>query len=54
MAAVGGAALEPLAGGGEERLTRGRKALPPRVFTIQKPENEKKGGGGAAETGNGM
>ena len=47
MTAVGGAAaLEPPAGGGEERLTWGRKALPPRVFTILKPEKEKKGGEG--------
>ena len=53
-AAVGVAALEPHAGGGEERRTRGRKALPPRVFTILKLEKEKKGGGGVAETGNGM
>ena len=38
--------LEPLAGGGEELCTWGRKALPPRVFTILEPEKEKKGGGG--------
>ena len=50
-AAVEGAALEPPAGGGEERRTQGRKALPPRVFTILKPEIEKKrvGGGRANE-----
>ena len=60
-AVVGGAAavaaatamLEPPVGGGEERRTRGRKALPPWVFTILKPEKEKKWEG-AAETGNGM
>ena len=52
-AAAGAATLEPPAGGGEERRTRGRKALPPWVFTILKPEKEKKGEG-AAETGNGM
>ena len=46
MTAVGGVALESPAGGGEKRRTRGRKALPPRVFTILKPEKEKKGGGG--------
>ena len=45
-AAAGAAALEPPARGGEERRTRGRKALPLRVFTIQKLEKEKKGGGG--------
>ena len=51
-AAVGGAALEPPVGGGEEQCTRGRKALPPRVFSILKPEKERKeigfikGGGG--------
>ena len=43
-ATAGAAVLEPPAGGGE--LTRGRKALPLRVFTILKPEKEKKGGGG--------
>ena len=40
------AGLEPPAGGGEERRTRGRKALPPWVFTILEPEKEKKEGGG--------
>ena len=52
-AAVGAAALEAPTGGGEERRTQGRKELLPRVFTILKPEKEKKGEG-AAETGNGM
>ena len=54
-AAVGGAAAgePPAGGGGGERCTRGRKALPPRVFTILKPEKGKKGEG-AAETENGM
>ena len=45
-AAAGAAALEPPVGGEEERRTRGQKALPPRVFTIPKPEKEKKGRGG--------
>ena len=45
-AAAAGAPLEPSVGGGEERRTRGRKALPPWVFTILKPEKEKKGEGG--------
>ena len=44
-AVEGGAALEPPAGRGEERCTQGRKALPPRVFTILKPEKENKGVG---------
>ena len=50
---MGGAALEPPAGGGEEWRTWGRKALPPRVFTILKPEKEKKvvGGGGGGGGG---
>ena len=52
-AAAGAAALEPPTMGGEERRTQGRKALPPRVFTILKPKKEKKGEG-AVETGNGM
>ena len=43
---MGTTTLEPPAGGGEERCTWGRKALPPWVFTIVKPEKEKKGGGG--------
>ena len=51
--AAGTIALEPLTGGREEQRTRGRKALPPRVFTILKPEKEKNGEG-AVETGNGM
>ena len=51
---MGGATLEPPAGGGEKRCTRGRKALPPWVFTILKPKKEKKGGGGAVESRNGM
>ena len=46
--------MEPEAGGGEDRRTRRRKALPPWVFTILEPEKEKKGGGGASENGNGM
>ena len=53
---VGGAAATvPPAGGGRggEWRTQGRKALPPRVFTILKPEKGKKGEG-AKETGNGM
>ena len=37
--------MEPEVGGGEDRRTRGRKALPLRVFTILKPKKEKKGGG---------
>ena len=45
-AAAGVAGLEPSEWGGEERRNRGRKALPLRVFTILKPEKEKKGGGG--------
>ena len=45
-AAAGAAALEPPEGGGEERRTRGRKALPPRVFTILELEKEKKREGG--------
>ena len=45
-AAAGPAAMEPLAGGGEELRTQGWKALPPWVFTILKPEKEKKWGGG--------
>ena len=53
-AAAGAAGVEPEAGGGEDRCTRGRKALPPRVFTILEPEKEKKGGGGASENGIGM
>ena len=53
-AAVGGAAAaEPSVEGREERPTRGRKALPPRVFTILKLKKGKKGEG-VAETGNGM
>ena len=44
--AAGAAELEPLAGGGEEQRTRGRKALPPWVFTILEPEKKNKGGGG--------
>ena len=46
MVAVEAAGLELPVGGGEERRTRGRKALPPRVFTILEPEKENKGGGG--------
>ena len=42
--AAGGTTTE--ARGGEDQRTRGRKALPPRVFTILEPEKEKKGGGG--------
>ena len=54
VAVVGGAAaVEPSAGGREEQRTRGQKALPPRVFTILKLKNGKKGER-AAETGNGM
>ena len=53
-AAVGGTVLEPPAGEGEERCTRGRKALPPCVFTILKPEKEKKGVGGGGGGGGGM
>ena len=45
-AAAGEAGLEPEARAGEERRTHGRKALPPRVFTILEPEKEKKGEGG--------
>ena len=41
-AAAGVAGLEPPAGGGEERHTRGRKERPPRVFTMLRPEKEKK------------
>ena len=43
--------LEPPAGGGEERHTRGQKALPLQVFSIQKPEKEKKGVGGGGGGG---
>ena len=32
--------------GGEERRTRGRKALPPQVIAILEHEKERKGGGG--------
>ena len=57
MAAVGGAALEPPIGEGEERRTRGRKVLPSPVFAILKSEKEKTrvggGGGGGSKTGNG-
>ena len=45
-AEAGAAGVEPKVGGGEDRCTRGRKALPPWVFTILEPEKEKKGGGG--------
>ena len=41
--ASGGATAE--AGEGEDQRSSGRKALPPRVFTILDPEKEKKGGG---------
>ena len=41
-AAAGAAALELSVGEGEERCNRGRKGLPPRVFTMLEPENEKK------------
>ena len=49
--ATRGAALEPPTGGGEERLTLCRKSLPLRVFTILKPEKEKKGVGGGGGGG---
>ena len=52
-AAGGPAALEPPAGGGEEWLTWGRKALPSWVFTILKPKKEKKGGGRGGGGGGG-
>ena len=55
------AKLELLARGGEERRTRGRKALSLRVFTMLKPEREKKGvgeggggGGGGGKNGHGQ
>ena len=52
-AAGGGAVLEQPVGREEERRTRGRKALPPRVFAILTLEKEKKreggGGGGGGE-----
>ena len=41
-AAAGAAALELPVREGEERRNRGRKARPPRVFTMLEPENEKK------------
>ena len=47
MAAIGAIGLEPPAGRGEERRTRGLKTLPPRVFTILEPKQEKNGGRGA-------
>ena len=47
---MGAGRLEPSAGEGEERLTIGRKARPPRVFTMPEPEKGRKwrerGGGG--------
>ena len=48
---MGAGWLEPSAGEGEERLTIGRKARPPRVFTMAEPEKgrkwrEREGGGG--------
>ena len=52
LTTMGGAALELPKRGGEERRTRGQKALPPRVFTILMSEMEKKGigrGGGGGE-----
>ena len=60
MATVGGAALEPPIGEGEERRTHGRKVLPSPVFAILKSEKEKTrvgGGGGGVqklEMGSGM
>ena len=57
-AEAGGAAvaevvgLEPSAGEGEERSTRGWKARPPRVFTMLEPGKVKKwrlGGGGGCK-----
>ena len=39
---AGADGLELPAGEGEERRTRGRKARPPRVFTMLEPEKEKK------------
>ena len=45
-AATEAVGLERPIGGGEEWRTRGRKALPPRVFTMLEPEKEKKGEGG--------
>ena len=45
-AEAGAAVLEPPTKGGEERRTRGRKVIPLRVFTILKPEKEKKWGEG--------
>ena len=44
--ASGAVELELELGGGEDRRTRGRKALPPWVFTILESDKEKKGGGG--------
>ena len=49
--AVGGGAteevvwpgLDPPGGGGEERRTRGLKLCPPRVFTMARLENERRG-----------
>ena len=38
--------LEPQAGEGEERCTRGRQVRPPRVFTMLEPAKEKKWRGG--------
>ena len=51
--AAGAVGLESPVGEGEEQPTRGRKVLPPRVFTILEHEKEKKGGGGlqVIETG---
>ena len=45
-AAVGSTGLERPAGEREKRRTRGRKACPPRVFTMLDPEKEKKWRGG--------
>ena len=53
-AARGAAASAATAGEGRNGAPGGLKVLPPRAFTILKLEKEKKGGGGAVETGNGM
>ena len=41
-AATAGPGLDPPAGGGEERHTRGLKLCPPRVFTMAGLEKERR------------
>ena len=50
--AIGASRLEPPVGGGEELRTLGRKACPPRVFTMVSLEVERRWRG-ELQTGNG-